>query len=171
VIVLPTAAREAILERAREGVPDEVCGVLGGAYEPDGRSRARSQYPAENVAETPRTRYEIDSEQQLRIFERLEDRGEEIVGFYHHPRGPATERDRRRPSDPARSVISLVVSLEPLERGSWRWRTGGDGANAPGDRFETRGTRRRVRADFTANEGPLTERLPVVRTRTGREKT
>jgi proteasome lid subunit RPN8/RPN11 len=137
VIVLPTAAREAILERAREGVPDEVCGVLGGAYEPDGRSRVRSQYPAENVAETPRTRYEIDSEQQLRIFERLEDRGEEIVGFYHsHPRGPPrpSATDAARATWPDRSY--LVVSLEPLEVGSWRWRTGGDGANAPGDRFE-----------------------------------
>lgn len=137
MIVLPTAAREAILERAREGVPDEVCGVLGGAYEPDGRSRVRSQYPAENVAETPRTRYEIDSEQQLRIFERLEDRGEEIVGFYHsHPRGPPrpSATDAARATWPDRSY--LVVSLEPLEVGSWRWRTGGDGANAPGDRFE-----------------------------------
>jgi len=118
-------------------VPDEVCGVLGGAYEPDGRSRVRSQYPAENVAETPRTRYEIDSEQQLRIFERLEDRGEEIVGFYHsHPRGPPrpSATDAARATWPDRSY--LVVSLEPLEVGSWRWRTGGDGANAPGDRFE-----------------------------------
>ncbi|MFB1065920.1 desampylase [Natrinema sp. H-ect4] len=137
MIVLPTAAREAILERAREGMPDEVCGVLGGAYEPDGRSRVRSQYPAENVAETPRTRYEIDSEQQLRIFERLEDRGEEIVGFYHsHPRGPPrpSATDAARATWPDRSY--LIVSLEPLEVGSWRWRTGGDGANAPGDRFE-----------------------------------
>ncbi|PGF16391.1 hypothetical protein CP556_09870 [Natrinema sp. CBA1119] len=137
MIVLPTTAREAILERAREGKPEEICGVLGGEYEPDGRSRVLSQYPAENVAEAPRRRYEIDPERQLRIFECLEDRGEEIVGFYHsHPRGPPrpSATDAARATWPDRTY--LIVSLEPLEVGSWRWRTGGDGANAPGDRFE-----------------------------------
>ncbi|WP_226480661.1 desampylase [Natrinema amylolyticum] len=124
MIVLPTVVREAILERARDGEPDEICGVLGGEFEPDGRSRVRSQYPAANVADTPRTRYEIDPEEQLAIFERLEDRGEEIVGFYHsHPRGPPrpSATDAARATWPDRSYV--IVSLEPLEVGSWRWRT------------------------------------------------
>ncbi|MGQ3411360.1 desampylase [Natrinema sp. LN54] len=125
MIALPTAIREAILERARGGRPAEICGVLGGEYEPEGRSRVRSQYPAENVAETPRTRYEIDPEEQLAIFDRLEDRGEEIVGFYHsHPRGPPrpSATDAAQATWPDRSY--LIVSLEPLGVGSWRWRTG-----------------------------------------------
>jgi len=137
VIAFPAAVREAILERAREGAPAEICGVLGGEYAPDGPSRVASQYPAENVAEEPRTRYGIDPEEQLRIFDRLEDRGEEIVGFYHsHPRGPArpSATDEARATWPDRSYV--IASLEPLEVGSWRWRTGGDGVDAPGDRFE-----------------------------------
>jgi proteasome lid subunit RPN8/RPN11 len=96
-----------------------------------------SQYPAENVAEDPRVRYEIDSEQQLAIFDRLEDRGEGIVGFYHsHPRGPArpSATDATHAAWPDRSY--LIVSLQPLEVGSWRWRTGGDGADAPDDQFD-----------------------------------
>jgi len=138
VIVLPTAIRETIFGRAREGSPEEICGVLGGTYESEGTSRVHSQYPADNVAENPRTRYEIDPEQQLAIFDRLEARGEEIVGFYHsHPRGPArpSDTDAALATWPDRSY--LIGSLEPHEIGSWRWRArvDRDGADADG-RFE-----------------------------------
>ncbi|MFC4247168.1 desampylase [Natribaculum luteum] len=127
MIVLPESIREAIVEDAREGTPREICGVLGGAFG-EQRSRVDSRYPATNAAETPRTRYLIDPEEQLEIFERLEDRGEEIVGFYHsHPNGPAgpSATDAEAAAWPDRSY--LIVSLVPtLEVGSWRWR--GDGA-------------------------------------------
>ncbi|WP_440770974.1 desampylase [Natronorubrum sp. DTA28] len=122
-LVVPTEIRDRILERARDGVPEEICGIFGGEYDPDGRSRVRSQYPAPNVAETPRTRYRIDPEAQLELFERLESDGEEIVGFYHsHPRGPPrpSATDEAQATWPGRSY--LIVSLEPLEVGSWRWR-------------------------------------------------
>ncbi|QLG49420.1 desampylase [Natrinema halophilum] len=147
MIVLPTAVREAILERAREGRPEEICGILGGEYRPDGRSRVQGQYPAENVAETPRMRYEIDPEKQLAVFKRLEDRGEEIVGFYHsHPRGPArpSETDVAAATWPDRSY--LIVSLDPLEIGSWRWRTDGED-DAGGDGVDERFERERIIAD------------------------
>jgi desampylase len=127
VLVLPADVRDAIVERARSGVPREICGVLGGDYEPGGKSRVRSQYPAENVAATPRTRYEIDPEQQLAIFERLEECGEGIVGFYHsHPSGPPrpSETDAANATWPDRSYV--IVSLDPFEVGSWRWRTDDD---------------------------------------------
>ncbi|WP_440763364.1 desampylase [Natronorubrum sp. DTA7] len=124
-LVVPAEIRDRILERAREESPAEICGIFGGEYvpTPDGRSRVRSQYPAENVAETPRTRYRIDPEAQLEIFERLESGGEEIVGFYHsHPRGPPrpSATDEAQATWPDRSY--LIVSLEPLEVRSWRWR-------------------------------------------------
>ncbi len=137
-LVLPRSIRDAILERAREGQPQEVCGIFGGEYGPD-RSRVRSQYPAENVAETPRTRYRIDPEEQLAVFERLESRGEEIVGFYHsHPQGPShpSETDVAAATWPDRSYV--IVSLDPLEIGSWRWRAASDADDRGGDggRFE-----------------------------------
>lgn len=122
MITLPPAVRDAILEHAREERPREICGILGGDYEPD-RSRVRSHYPAENVADSPRTRYRIDPEEQLRIFERLENWDEEIVGFYHsHPRGPPrpSDTDRVNATWPDRSYV--IVSLDPLNAGSWRWR-------------------------------------------------
>ncbi|THE65125.1 M67 family peptidase [Salinadaptatus halalkaliphilus] len=136
-LVLPSDLREAILERARTGDPREVCGVLGGSFDPDS-SRVRSQYPADNVADHPRTRYRIDPEEQLAIFERLEDRGEEIVGFYHsHPRGPPrpSETDAEAATWPDRSY--LIVSLSPLDIGSWRWRSGDSGTEDSSDREST----------------------------------
>ncbi|MFC6719420.1 desampylase [Natrialbaceae archaeon GCM10025810] len=142
MLVLPSDIRDAIAERARAGAPEEICGILGGEFGPE-RSRVVSQYPAENAAETPRTRYRIDPAEQLAIFDRLEGRGEAIVGFYHsHPRGPPrpSATDAARATWPDRSY--LIVSLEPsLEVGSWRWREGDDfgtpGADGVGDgRFE-----------------------------------
>lgn len=116
------------MSRAREGRPEEICGIFGGEYEKTGRSIVRSQYPAANVAEAPRTRYRIGPEEQLEIFERLEGRGEEIVGFYHsHPRGPTrpSETDAANATWPDRSY--LIVSLDPFEIGSWRWRESDEG--------------------------------------------
>lgn len=129
-LVIPESVRRAICDRAREGDPEEICGILGGVFDPK-RSRVRSQYPATNVAETPRTRYRIDPEEQLECFERLEARGEEIVGFYHsHPRGPPrpSETDIDAATWADRSY--LIVSLDPFAVGSWRWRAdaGGDTA-------------------------------------------
>ncbi|MDG5760717.1 desampylase [Natronococcus sp. A-GB1] len=123
MLVLPESVRDEIVDRARDGTPLEICGVLGGEYESNGRSEVRSQYAAENIADHPRTRYRIDPEEQLEIFDRLEDRGEEIVGFYHsHPQGPPhpSETDTADATWPDRSYV--IVSLDPFEIGSWRWR-------------------------------------------------
>lgn len=140
MIVVPPAVRTTIVERAREGAPEEVCGVLGGEYDPDSRSLVRSQYPAENVADRPRTRYRIDPEEQLAIFDRLEAHDEEIVGFYHsHPRGPPrpSATDKAQATWPDRSYV--IVSLDPLNVDSWRWRAGAgdreEDASATADRF------------------------------------
>ncbi|ELZ04897.1 desampylase [Natrialba asiatica] len=138
-LVVPEAIRRAIRDRAREGDPEEICGILGGTFGPE-RSRVRSQYSATNVAETPRTRYRIDPEEQLERFERLEARDEEIVGFYHsHPRGPArpSETDIDAATWTDRSY--LIVSLDPFAVRSWRWRAetgGGAPAGTAGDDSE-----------------------------------
>lgn len=129
-LVLPTGIRDDILERARDGQPAEICGVFGGDFNPN-RSRVRSCYLADNVADTPRTRYRIDPEEQLAIFDALEARGEDIVGFYHsHPRGPP----RPSATDTAQATWSersyLIVSLEPQAVGSWRWRAAAEAGKA-----------------------------------------
>jgi len=125
-LVLPAQTREELITRARTGSPREVCGILGGTFGAE-RSHVQSQYPVTNVADRPRSRYRIDPEDQLEIFDRLEAGGEEIVGFYHsHPWGPPkpSETDARDATWPDRSY--LIVSLDPFEIGSWRWRSATD---------------------------------------------
>ncbi|RQG89031.1 M67 family peptidase [Natrarchaeobius halalkaliphilus] len=151
-LVVPASIRDAIVGRARDGRPAEICGVLGGEFDAD-RARVRSQYPADNAAETPRTRYRIDPQQQLSIFDRLEGRGEEIVGFYHsHPTGPPhpSATDAAMATWPDRSY--LIVSLEPFELGSWRWCSGtkrdGSGATDDGAAVDDCGAFERERLVF-----------------------
>jgi proteasome lid subunit RPN8/RPN11 len=135
-IVIPESIREQILAHAREGAPEEVCGVLSGTENADEHHdeadhRVEVHHPAENVAERPRTRYEIDPREQLELMETIEDAGREVVGFYHsHPEGPAgpSATDSAQATWPGRSYV--IVSLEgtPDESegeaaslGSWRW--------------------------------------------------
>ncbi|ADD05108.1 metalloprotease JAMM1, desampylating [Natrialba magadii ATCC 43099] len=135
-LVIPDSICEEICDHARDGAPEEICGILGGSFDAN-RSRVESSYPTVNVADTPRTRYRIDPEEQLECFERLEAAGEEIVGFYHtHPNGPArpSETDVEAATWPDRSYV--IVSLEPFAVGSWRWRSGDAVGGESGGQFE-----------------------------------
>ncbi|WP_336364391.1 desampylase [Halalkalicoccus salilacus] len=112
---------ETMLERAHEGAPREVCGVLGGR-----RTAAsvlvESAVPVPNVADEPRARYELDPERQLAAIESLEERGEEVVGFYHsHPDGPAgpSATDRAQATWPDAHYV--IVSLPEESVGAWLW--------------------------------------------------
>ena len=129
-LVLPRSIEAEMREHAREVAPHECCGILGGVFEPHS-SRVTSRYPADNVATEPTTEYRIDPEEQLAVFEELEDRGEEIVGFYHsHPRGPfaPSETDVAGAAWPNRSyvIVSLEGDFGEPAIGSWRWRDDGD---------------------------------------------
>lgn len=123
MIVCPDPIRETLLEDARAGAPAEICGVLGGEFGRE-RSRIRSVHSAENAANDPRTRYRIAPREQLAIFERLEGRGEDIVGFVHsHPEGSATPSatDVADAAWPDRSYV--IVSPVEGRVTSWRWRS------------------------------------------------
>ena len=139
-IAIPESVREDIVSHAREGAPEEVCGILAGVRDDRENAgegehkptyhRIETRHPAENVAETPRTRYELGPREQLDLMERIEDADREVVGFYHsHPRGPAgpSATDAAQATWPGRSYV--IVSLGPAgseaestpSLGSWRW--------------------------------------------------
>jgi proteasome lid subunit RPN8/RPN11 len=132
-IVIPEAVRDGILTHAREGAPEEVCGVLSGTENADDHHdeadhRVEVHHPAENVAERPRTRYEIDPREQLELMETIEDAGREVVGFYHsHPEGPAgpSATDSAQATWPGRSYVIVSLGGEngdsEASLGSWRW--------------------------------------------------
>ncbi|WP_254536898.1 desampylase [Halomarina litorea] len=131
---LPAEVYDAVVAHAREGAPEEVCGVLGGRREA-GTCRVSRAERVPNVASTPETRYQLDPGDQLAAMRAVEDADGEVVGFYHsHPRGP------RRPSatDEAQATWPdasyVIVSLDGTAPfvGSWRW---------TGERFEEEAVR------------------------------
>lgn len=98
------------MAHAREGWPDEVCGILSGkAGVATGLVRAR------NVAEDRRLNYTVDPQTLLRQFD-FEEAGEELIAIYHsHPSSPAypSATDARQATYP--DAVYLICSLQPLK--------------------------------------------------------
>lgn len=133
-LAIPDRVRDEILAHAREGAPEEVCGVLAGSRDGEDATVV-ARHPAENAADDPRTRYEIDPREQLELLEAIDDAGREVVGFYHsHPRGPPepSATDAAEATWTGRSYV-IAIPGESGERGrehgvaddyrlrSWRW--------------------------------------------------
>lgn len=66
-----------IVAHSRDDLPNECCGLIGGA---DGT--ATSVHRARNAAGTW-LRYELHPTDQLKIMNRIEEDGEDLVGIYH----------------------------------------------------------------------------------------
>ena len=78
-VQLPRTLANALIEHAREGKPDEVCGIVGVR---DGRVVRLER--ARNAAAQKRIRFEIDSRDLAKVID--VDREGLEVGFYHsHP--------------------------------------------------------------------------------------
>ena len=123
VLELTRTGYDSLIDRAHEGDPEEVCGVLVGRMEGN-RTRIEGVIPTNNVADHPQTTYRIDPEEMFAVVEEVEEQGQSVVGFYHsHPDGP------RGPSqtDIARATwtdhVYLLVSLDGATPflGAWVW--------------------------------------------------
>jgi proteasome lid subunit RPN8/RPN11 len=136
VLELPGSVREAIVEHARDGAPEEVVGILAGrrAIGGDGtgdRSIVERSYAAENAADAPRTRYEIAPREELELLERIDEAGLDVVGFYHsHPDGPAepSAADARLAAWPGYAYVIVSLGGDGATVRGWRW---------TGERFES----------------------------------
>ena len=86
---VPAMLVDELIAWARQGYPNEACGVIAGdAFAADG-GRALRFVGTRNADASP-FRYRIDAEEQLRVFLEIEDAGEEIWGIFHsHVRSPA----------------------------------------------------------------------------------
>lgn len=75
---------EEIVAHAREDLPNECCGMVGGVG-----GEARTVYRAENAEASP-LRYSIDAREQFRLMKEIEAAGEELAAIYHsHTASPA----------------------------------------------------------------------------------
>lgn len=96
-----------MLAQALAGLPEEVCGLLGGI---DGRAYTRRAL--RNVATTPHVRYEIDPAEQIAVMLEFEASGWELVGVYHsHPLGPAQPSATDIAESYYPDVVYFIISL------------------------------------------------------------
>jgi proteasome lid subunit RPN8/RPN11 len=78
------AIYDEMVAHARTEAPNECCGMVGGR---DGS--ASTFYPARNRFSSP-MRFEIDSRDQIRINNQIDDAGEALLAIYHsHPKTEA----------------------------------------------------------------------------------
>jgi proteasome lid subunit RPN8/RPN11 len=108
---IPEAIYNEIIIHAREGMPMEVCGILGGI---DGC--VSDIYRIANV-DVSTEHFTMNPEEQIEVMMSLESKGLEAVAFYHsHPKGPdfPSSEDIRLAFYP--DVLSVIVSLADPER-------------------------------------------------------
>ena len=107
-----------LVAHAREEVPNECCGMIGGS---DGE--AATLYRSINAEASP-LRYSLDARDQFRIMEAMEERGEELVGIYHSHTASAaypSQTDVNLASYPEAVyvIVSLAEPASPDLRGFW----------------------------------------------------
>lgn len=129
VLELPRTVYDAMIDHARRGAPEEVCGVLVGESVENESVVVERAVEMENVADHPRTTYRIDPEALFEVFETVESAGSDVVGFYHsHPEGPRgpsrTDAAQATWDDYPYCIVSLDGTTPFVD--CWRWR---------GDRF------------------------------------
>jgi proteasome lid subunit RPN8/RPN11 len=123
MIVLPPPVRQEIFNHAREGYPNEVCGVLVGKSDGITQTACREvvrAVRANNIEVVRRNdRYQLDPGDMARANRLAREQGLDIVGFYHsHPDHPAiasqTDLENSSPwggySYPIVSVIAGAVA-------------------------------------------------------------
>ena len=80
IVYLARTVYDGIIAHAREGKPEEICGILRGRA-----GRATQLYRARNLAEDKIDNYDVDPQTLLKQFE-FEEAGDEMVAIYHsHP--------------------------------------------------------------------------------------
>ena len=105
-MVIPAAMRDEIVAHARAGLPNEACGILAGL---DGR--VERFFPAESDEPSPYY-YRIESRDQIRIMNELDEAGLDLVGIYHsHTSSPAfpSRTDAEQAFWP--DAVYVIVSL------------------------------------------------------------
>ena len=136
-LAFPDELRQELIAHAREGTPEEVCGILAGR---DGRvervfrvSNTADAVSAERgvfrdresgVAAPGRkpVHYYMDPRDQLRVYNEIDDLGLDVVGYYHshtHSEARPSPTDVRLATD-LTPVYVLVSLVEPATVRAWR---------------------------------------------------
>jgi len=104
-----------MLMQARAEAPNECCGLLLGRGD-----IVEEVFPGRNMHMSPKT-YEMDPHDQLRAFQKMDERGWELVGIFHsHPATEAypskTDRAKALYPDARYVIVSLADHAQPQVR-------------------------------------------------------
>jgi proteasome lid subunit RPN8/RPN11 len=109
-----------MVAHAREDLPNECCGLIGGAGD-----IAQRVYRARNEFASPFS-YQVHTSDQFRITEKeIPDRGEELLAIYHsHTKSPAypSQTDLNTAvgwPEPIYIIVSLRNPEAPVVKGYW----------------------------------------------------
>jgi cysteine synthase B len=106
-------ALDQVNAHASEGYPYEICGVMISAR--GSRHVIETRRVRNTVVERARDRYEMDPREHIRIQRECDERGLEIIGYYHsHPDHPA----RASITDSRRSLARAVYLIVSCVNGS-----------------------------------------------------
>ena len=139
LLIFPEPLRRELIAHAREGEPDEVCGILAG-HDAEVtrvfrvRNIADEVKPEDGVfrdrnTQTPSAgrrpvHYYMDPLDQLRVYREIDDLELDVVGYYHshtHTEAKPSPTDIRLAHDP--SALWVLVGLEDKEQPQVRaWR-------------------------------------------------
>jgi proteasome lid subunit RPN8/RPN11 len=126
-LIFPDALRQELLDHARDGDPDEVCGMLAGR-----EGRVERVFPVRNTADEVTAEsgvfrdrasgvasagrravhYYMDPRDQLRVYNEIDDLGLDLVGYYHshtHTEARPSPTDVRLATD--LTSVYVLVSL------------------------------------------------------------
>jgi proteasome lid subunit RPN8/RPN11 len=123
---IPADLLQELIDCAREGFPNEACGILAGdRAAADGGGPTRF-VPMRNAAGSP-ARYLIDPDEQLRVMLEIDDGGEVVWGIFHShvaspPEPSATDIGLALYPDSLYLICSLAGAV-PVVRG-WSIRDG-----------------------------------------------
>jgi proteasome lid subunit RPN8/RPN11 len=138
-LIFPEELRQELIAHAREGDPDEVCGILGGrdgavtrvfrvrnSADSVGAEQGVFRDRESGVASAGRrpVHYYMDPRDQLRVYNELDELGLDVVGYYHshtHTEARPSPTDVRLATDlvPVYVLVSLEDRSSPAVR-AWR---------------------------------------------------
>ncbi|HEV7665569.1 MAG TPA: M67 family metallopeptidase [Chloroflexota bacterium] len=136
-LIFPPGLRQELLDHARTGDPDEVCGILAGHG-----TTVEQVYPVGNTADAvgadagvfrdrntgaastgrAAVHYYMDPRDQLRVYNKIDDLGLDVVGYYHshtHTEARPSPTDIRLASDLSPFYILVSLTHSPSIR-AWR---------------------------------------------------
>jgi len=107
---------QAILEHCDREYPNEACGILAGRG-----SRVEKVYSLKSERPSP-TSYQIDSQEQFRVFREMREAEMDLVGIYHsHPSGQpypsSTDVELAFYPEAVYVIVSLIERRHPRMKG------------------------------------------------------